>query len=115
MPRYTPSHEDQLRVRELSTIGASHEDIAAELSLPSQKVQKLFKRELQQGAAQGKVQALTKLHEIAVAGENFSALSFYVKARCGWRDTGTPAGETGAVRHILWVGDLEKERARPSV
>lgn len=115
MSRYAITTGDQSLVRELATIGASQEDIAAKICLPVQKVQKLFKHELRQGAAEGKELALKKLHEIAIAGENFPALSFYIKARCGWRDTGTPSGTVGIVRQIVRFGRLENGRARPTV
>jgi hypothetical protein len=99
--RYTLTPDDQLRVRELAAIGVSDEDIAAQLRLPLRKLQNIFRRELKQGAAEGREQALRKLHAVAISGENLSALTFWVKARCGWRDTGTLPSSTNIQRHVV--------------
>ncbi len=98
--RYTPTPDDRLRVRELAAIGMSDDDIASQLPLALPRFQKIFKLELQSGAAQGREQALSKLHSIAVSGKNLAALTFWVKARCGWRDTGTTQSTTQVIRHL---------------
>lgn len=99
--RYILTFEDQLRVRQLAAIGLSDEDIASQLRLPLRKLQKLFRLELKEGAAGGREHALTKLHEIAIGGENLGALTFWVKARCGWRDTGTTQAAFKIDRHCF--------------
>jgi hypothetical protein len=83
--------ELQQQVRELAAIGALEQDIAAQVQLPLKKLKRVFKRELADGAAEGKTRILRTLHEIAASGENTQALLFWVKARCGWRDTGHPS------------------------
>jgi hypothetical protein len=98
--RYTPTPGDQFRVRELAAIGISDEDIAAQLRLSLPKLQKTFRHELKEGAADGREQALRRLHAIAISGENLSALTFWVKARCGWRDTGTPPSSVSVIRLV---------------
>ncbi|MGH9654237.1 MAG: hypothetical protein ACRD6B_12340 [Bryobacteraceae bacterium] len=98
--RYIPNPGDPLRVRELAAIGLSDADIACQLRLSLPKLQKKFKLELQSGAAEGREQALRKLHTIALSGENVSALTFWVKARCGWRDTGTTQSAPQVIRHL---------------
>ncbi len=68
------------------------------LALP--KFQKIFKLELKNGAAEGREQALRKLHTIAMSGKNLAALTFWIKARCGWRDTGTTTSAARVIRHV---------------
>ena len=113
MPRHpfvlTP--EDRLLVRELAAIGMSEQDIATQLSLPLPKLQKEFRRELHQGAATGREHMLKKLHAIALSGENLNALTFCVKSRCGWRDTGSVQNALDVVRFNR-VFRRESDRSR---
>ncbi|MGH9624836.1 MAG: hypothetical protein ACRD4G_10920 [Bryobacteraceae bacterium] len=108
--RYVPIPGDQLRVRELAAIGLSDADIASQLRLPLPQLQKRFKFELKTGAAEGRAQALTRLHTIALSGENLNALTFWVKARCGWRDTGTTPSAAQVIRYAA----VFKQEAGPS-
>ena len=89
--KFVPSADDRQRVREMANSGAAAADIAAQLRLPPNKLERLFRSELQQGAAEGKQKALDKLKAIVLSGENISALIFWIKANCGWRDTGASA------------------------
>lgn len=98
--RYKPTPDDQLRVRELAAIGLSDDDIASQLRLVLPKLQKIFKLELENGAAEGREHVLRKLHTIAMSGKNLAALTFWVKARCGWRDTGASQSAAQVIRHI---------------
>lgn len=98
--KQVPTPDDQLRVRELAAIGMSDDDIASQLRLRLPKFQKIFKLELENGAAEGREQALRKLHAIAISGKNLAALTFWVKARCGWRDTSTTPSATQVIRHV---------------
>ena len=107
--RYIKTHEDQLLVRELSAIGLSDDDIAAQLRLRLPRFQKIFKLELKLGAAEGREQALRKLHAMAISGENFQALSLFVKSRCGWRDTGPTQSTTRVIRRVIrFMPETEK-------
>jgi hypothetical protein len=85
---YLPKQEQQEQVRSWATIGCSHDDIAASLNMPLKRLQKLFRRELELGEAEGRHQVLEKLHQLVVKGESVTATIFWVKSRCGWRDTG---------------------------
>ena len=98
--RYTPTLEDRLRVRELASIGMSDDDIASLLCLRLPKLQRLFRLELKQGAAGGREQALRKLYALATSGENWNALAFFVKSRCGWRDTGPAHSAPTVIRQV---------------
>jgi hypothetical protein len=114
--RYTPTVADQYRVRDLAAIGMTEDDIAAQLRLPMAQLKKRFRLELKQGAATGREHALKKLHELAISGDNFSALSLWVKSRCGWRDTGAaPAPLAASTRGVLYnfVPELPSTPAAP--
>ncbi len=90
------SADQKERVRALARIGAADQDIADELQIPLKRLQKRFKRELEQATAQGKTGVLQKLYDMAISGSNTTATVFWIKAKCGWRDTGkaeTPAPE----------------------
>ncbi|HEX4749582.1 MAG TPA: hypothetical protein VH302_08585 [Bryobacteraceae bacterium] len=91
---------DPALVRELAAIGVSEEDIAAHLGVPLADLNELFAPELKQGAAHGREQALRKLHFLAMTGDNIALLTFWIKSRCGWRDTGSPQSLLSIVRHI---------------
>ena len=100
---YTPSEDDKQRVRKYAASGASEDDIAALLDVPVKRLRKAFKKELKQGEAEGKQVALDKLHDVVREGSNVSALIFWVKARCGWRDTGAAPDAAGPVQSILMI------------
>jgi hypothetical protein len=86
---YMPSIEDRERVRHMAATGATEDDIAAVIQMPVKRLKKVYRLELEQGEAQGKQQVRDKLYEIVESGKNLTALMFWVKARCGWRDTGS--------------------------
>ncbi len=109
--RYTPTPDDQHRVRELAAIGMSDDDIASQLRLAVSKLRKIFKLELENGAAEGREQALRNLHSIAMSGKNLAALTFWIKARCGWRDTGATQSATHVIRHVTL---FKQEAGKPS-
>jgi hypothetical protein len=96
-----PSLRDKERVAQLARVGATEESIAAELQIPVKRLKKRFRRELEQGQAQGKHQILENLYEAARSGSNNTVTTFWVKARCGWRDTGTSVETTQIVRPVL--------------
>jgi hypothetical protein len=98
-----PSEEQKQRVRQMARSGAIPADIAVQLEIPLKRLRKKFQRELQQGDAEGKQQALDKLRDSAMSGKNISALIFWVKARCGWRDTGPAENSASAVSHPFVV------------
>ena len=91
------------RVERLAQIGATPEDIATELQIPLKRLQKRFRRDLERAAVQGKHQVLEKLFESATSGSNFQTMSLWVKARCGWRDTGVSSSSPSTVYSVLEV------------
>jgi len=90
--RFIPSQEQRDEVRRLAATGAVDSDISAQLDIPEKKLRKLFRSELRKGAAAANQQALDKLHDFVSSGDNLSAIIFWLKAKCGWRDTGAAAG-----------------------
>jgi hypothetical protein len=86
--RKSRSPELAAEVRKLAATGAAESDIAAILELPEPKLCKLYQKDLERGAAEGKQTALNKIYEVAMSGEHLNALTFWIKSRCGWRDTG---------------------------
>jgi hypothetical protein len=93
------------RVEKLAQIGATPEDIAAELQIPLRRLQKRFRRELERGQAIGKHTILEKLFENASSGTNLGATSLWVKSRCGWRDTGASPQSATVVHSVLKVSE----------
>jgi orotate phosphoribosyltransferase-like protein len=79
-----------LLARSLALIGVSDDEIATQLHVSHRKVGRLYKRELLEDAAEGNRQVLESLHAAAKSGANMAATALWVKARCGWRDTGPP-------------------------
>ncbi len=85
---HMPSVDQKERVRNLVRIGTAEQDIADELQIPLKRLQKRFRRELEKASAEGKTGVLQKLYDMATSGSNTTATIFWVKAKCGWRDTG---------------------------
>ncbi len=97
-----PSPENRDRVLQLARFGAAEETIAAELQIPLKRLRKQFRRELQQGEAEGKHRILENVYYSA-AGSNNAATTFWIKSRCGWRDTGVPPVPPQIVKPVLKI------------
>lgn len=101
--------DDALVVREketqkitaLARIGASEEDIAAELQIPLKRLQKRYRREIEKSRATAKNEMLAHLYETAKSHGNTTATMFWVKTQCGWRDTG--ASETVRFKRVMKI------------
>src|ERR1700685_3192671 len=94
-----PNHQE--RVEQLARCGATQEDIAAELQISLQCIQDQFQREFERGQASGKNIILEKLFHTAGSGSNMAATALWVKARCGWRDTGSASPSVDTIYSIL--------------
>ncbi|HEX4748147.1 MAG TPA: hypothetical protein VH302_01270 [Bryobacteraceae bacterium] len=103
---FTPSGKQKEEVLAHAKTGATEEDIAALLDLPVNKLKRHFKAELRKGAAQGRLDVLNNLHELATSKSNMAATALWVKARCGWRDTGTAAHPANAIKAILEINTV---------
>ncbi len=96
-----PDH--QQRIEELARFGATQEDIAAELRISLECVQEQFQVEYERGQAIGKHIILEKLFHSAASGSNLAATALWVKARCGWRDTGAASSSPDTIYSILEI------------
>ena len=94
---------DKTRIERLAQVGATPEDIASELQIPLKRLQKRFRRELERASVQGKHDVLEKFFENATSGSNMAATSLWVKARCGWRDTGNSGNSPTIIKSILEI------------
>ena len=117
MPKqlYIPTPDDPVLVFDLASIGASHEDIAAQLGLKVPKLRKVFGAQLKKGAAAGREQALRTLHATVVKGKHAGLLTFWIKSQCGWRDTGSAEALVQVVREVLCVRPETKPKPEPSL
>jgi hypothetical protein len=97
------SDEDKERALRMARAGATVEDIAAQLKVRVKRLRKVFRRQLREADAEGKQEALEKLRDVALSGNNISALTFWVKARCGWRDTGPAVSGASTASHPFVV------------
>jgi hypothetical protein len=100
------AHEREMqrrRVERLAEIGATEEDIATELQMPLKRLQKRFRRELERGAVAGKHHVLETLFNNAQSGSNMAATALWVKAKCGWRDTGVPSNSPSIIQAVLEI------------
>lgn len=104
-----PSADHRHRVENLARIGAAEEDIAAELHIPLKRLRKRFSRELERGSAKGRNEVLEELFDKAKSGSNVTATSLWVKARCGWRDTGTAYHSPVVIHSVLKVNTTGNE------
>jgi hypothetical protein len=97
------------RVEELAGAGAPEEDIAAELRIPLADLREHYGEALTYGNAKGKNDILTTFYKQVQAGTNFSSVSMWVKARCGWRENGTANGSTvsGPLVNLIVVDETE--------
>jgi hypothetical protein len=84
--------EHKGRVEELAGVGATEEDIAAELRIPLPDLRERYREPLAFGNAKGRNNVLTAFYKQVQSGTNFSATSMWVKARCGWRENGASNG-----------------------
>ena len=96
-----PNHQE--RVEKLACFGATQEDIAAELQISLQCVEDQFQLEYERGQAVGKHIILEKLFDSAASGSNMAATALWVKARCGWRDTGPASQSPTTIYSILEI------------
>lgn len=104
-----PSADHPGSVERLARIGAAEEDIAAELHIPLKRLRKRFRRELERGSANGRNEVLQELFDKAKSGSHLTATSLWVKARCGWRDTGTVHHSPAIIHSVLNVNTTGNE------
>jgi orotate phosphoribosyltransferase-like protein len=72
--------EHKERVEELAGMGATAEDIAAELRISVEDLRERYREALAYGSAKGRNDILTTLYQQVQSGTSSSALSLWVKA-----------------------------------
>lgn len=94
--------DPRARIAQLACVGATEEDIAAELQIPLTRLRKRFRRELKRARATGRNQILESVFESAKSGKSVPISTFWLKSQCGWRDTG-PSQPPPVIQSILHI------------
>lgn len=99
-------------VASLAGVGMSYQEMAALFGVPRKQIRLEHKLELRKGRAEGNLKVLDALHEAASSGKNMTATMFWLKARCGWRDTG-PAQESNITRKVM-IYSFSPKQSQPA-
>lgn len=86
MPPHRPSERSRAKVEALVGFGISHTQIADYLEITEKTLRKHYPRELATGVTKANEAVVGRLWKAAVEEGNVSALIFWTKARCGWRE-----------------------------
>jgi hypothetical protein len=102
----TLSEQEKKSIEELAGVGATEEDIAAELKIPLKHLQENYSDQLSYGSAKGRNDVLKAFYKHVQSGTNVTSISLWVKSRCGWRDTGS-SGEPSAHEVIVEIAERQ--------
>ena len=80
------SKEQRKRVKDMASIRCTQEEIAAIEGMARETLRTHFAVELEEGAAIGSLYVKKRLRDLINDGEP-SAIFFYLKTQCGWRET----------------------------
>jgi len=80
--------EKKAKVAELAKLGLPHDQIAFALRITVKTLRKHFEPELYDSAIEANKRVLTKLYDLAVAG-NPAAATFWARTRCKFRAGGS--------------------------
>jgi len=84
-PKLDPSQEQRKRVKSLSAVGITQEEIARQIGVRSPKtLRKHFREELDRGAIEANASVAGALYNKAMAGDT-GAQKFWLQCRGGWR------------------------------
>jgi hypothetical protein len=89
-PKYIPTEADRNTVRSMAATGFTHEQIASCLGtsgIDPKTMRKHFRVELATAANKANAAVANKLYQMAVAGHPPAATFFWMKTRCGYRET----------------------------
>ncbi len=106
---------DHQNVEQLARLGATEEDIALDLGLSLEQLQECYRRELDRGRVQGRHAILQRLFSNAASDSNSTATSMWVKAQCGWRDTGVSPNFPTPFEPVLNVFTVQDDEATDPV
>lgn len=106
--------DQRAEVEELARVGATEEDIAADLKIPLKRLQKRFRRQLEIGAARGRNQMLRMFFAKAASGDHPQSTTFWLKARCGWRDTGAVTESPEVLHSVVEITLMKDPKPIPA-
>jgi hypothetical protein len=89
-PQYEPSDADRQTVRLMIAAGYDHLQVArciAQHGIAPKTLRKHFRRELDVGLIEANSAVAKRAYEMAEAGDPPAATFFWLKCRCGWRET----------------------------
>lgn len=99
-PAFEPTAEQRAMVKSLAGLGTPHEGIRLlvkdgdrPISLPT--LTKHFEEELESGRVEANAKVAKSLFNQATAGENVTAMIFWLKTRAGWKETPQTLEHTG--------------------
>jgi len=89
-PKYQPTEADRNTIRSMAATGFTHEQIATCLGtagIDPKTMRKHFRVELATAANKANAAVANRAYQMAVAGDPPAATFFWLKTRCGWRET----------------------------
>ncbi len=82
------STENDIRVVEgMAGVGMTHDAIARAIGVSEKTLRKHFRRELDTSADKANTKVGVTMYQLAVSGKCPSATQFWLKTRCGWRES----------------------------
>lgn len=84
---HKPSAETRAQVEALAGYGIQQEQIAQYLAIDAKTLRKHYRKELDGGATKANVMVARALHKNATDNANVAAQIFWMKTRCGWKET----------------------------
>jgi len=97
--RYQPNDKDRRIVEQMAIGGARQSDVAAVLDVDAKTLRKYYRKELDTSAARANAQVAGTLFKIATSGESAAASIFWMKSRCGWKESNR-LEHTGQGQHL---------------
>lgn len=86
-PKFVPTDEQRESVKEMKAGGMTTVNIAGVIGCSDVTLEKYFRTELDQGKAEVDRKVMGALFKMAMSGECPAATFFYLKTRCGWRES----------------------------
>ena len=84
--QHKPTPESAAQVEALSGYGIRHDEIATYLGVDAKTLRKYYRDQLDKGMIKANVGVARALHSNALGG-NVAAQIFWMKTRCGWKET----------------------------
>lgn len=81
------TEEEQFQLKEMAAHGLPNEAIATILGIGKMTLQANYMELLQEGRTHGHKKVASTLFQMANDGEHPASTAFYLKAKCGWKET----------------------------